>query len=328
MKAVVIIPGSEGGLLEVRDVPEPEPGPGELLVSVKATALNRADLYQRMGRYPKQATTGGEVTIAGLEAAGEVSGMGADATGFSIGDRVMAMCAGGYAEYTTVDYRLAVRVPERLSWQEAATIPVAYMTEHNALITNACLMAGESVLINAASSGVGVAAIQIAKLRGAKPIIGSSGDEKKLQSLAPLGLDIGINYRTENFADAVRRETNGTGVNVIIDHVGAPFLKDNLRCLALCGRMVTVGRLGGRTSEIDLDFIALRRLKLIGVTFRTRTIEERAAIAERFVADLLPALADGRLKPVVDRVFPFQEASEAQAYMASNAQLGKIVLTM
>jgi putative PIG3 family NAD(P)H quinone oxidoreductase len=326
---MVIVPGDDMGTLELRSVPDPTPGPGELLIRVKATALNRADLAQRRGLYPAPVTAADSgLAIAGLEAAGEVVEMGSAVSGFTVGDRVLAMCAGGYAELATVEHRLAVKVPERLSWEEAAAVPVAYMTEHDALITNGRLQAGESVLINAASSGVGVAAIQIAKVWGARPVIGTSGVAEKLVALAEVGLDVGINYRTENFADAVLQATNGNGVDVVIDHVGAPYLADNLRCMALRGRLVSVGRLGGGKSELNLDLVALKRLSLIGVTFRTRTLDERIAIVQRFAADLLPALADGRLRPLLDRVLPLREALAAQTYMASNAQMGKIVLTV
>jgi NADPH2:quinone reductase len=328
MKAIVIISGEEGGTLEIRDVPEPKPRPGEILLRVKATALNRADLYQRQGLYPTRTGPGSSLIIAGMEAAGGVAALGEGVAGFKIGDRVMALCSGSYAEFVVFDHRLAVPIPERLSWEEAATIPVSYNTEHNALVTNARLKPGESVLINAASSGVGVAAVQIAKLFGGKPVMGTGGSPEKLQGLAKLGLDVGINYRTENFADAALAVTKGAGVNVIIDHVGAPFLKDHLRCMALEGRLVSVGRLAGRVGELDLDFLALRRLHLIGVTFRTRTLEERIAVTRACAADLLPAFADGRLKPVIHRVYPLHQALEAQTHMASNAQLGKIVLTV
>jgi NADPH2:quinone reductase len=240
----------------------------------------------------------------------------------------MAMCSGGYADYVTVDYRLALPVPPPLSWEEAATIPVAYMTEHDALMTNAQLQAGESVLVNAASSGVGVAALQLARLFGAGPIIGISGSAEKLDALATFGMERGINYQRENIADAVLAMTDGKGVDIVIDHVGAPFLQDHMRCMALQGRLIGVGRLGGRSAEIDLDLLALKRLRLIGVTFRTRTLEERIAIAQRCARDILPALADGRLRPLIDRTFPLDEALEAQGYMASNAHLGKIVLTL
>jgi NADPH2:quinone reductase len=331
MKAVVIVPNpaGKGGTLEWRDVPDPQPQPGQLLIRVKASALNRADLYQRLGAYPTAMSgSANTLTIAGLECAGEVVNAGAGVSGFSIGDRVMSMCFGGYAEYVVVDHRIAVHVPERLSWQEAAAIPVSYMTEHDAIVTNARLQPGESVLINAASSGVGVPAIQLAKLFGAKPIIGVSGDLAKLERLKPIGIDHGVNYREENFADAVLKLTDGKGVDIVIDHVGASQFQDNVRCMALRGRLVSVGRLGGNNSEINLDFLALRRLQLIGVTFRTRTMEERAEIAKRFTTDVLPALADGRLRPVLDREFPLKEALAAQEYLASNAQLGKVTLTV
>jgi len=326
MKAMAIVPGKEGGTLEWRDLPNPEPGSGELLMRVRAAGLNRADLYQLKGTYQTEKTPGGSLAIAGIEAVGEVAGIGKNVSGFQMGDRIMAMCAGGYAEFTTLDHRMAMPVPGRLSWEEAATIPIAYMTEHNALVTNGRLQPGETVLVNAASSGVGVAAVQIAKLCGAKRVIGTASTPAKLAALAALGMDLGINYRTENFADAVLAATGGTGADIIIDHVGGAWLKENLRCMALKGRLISVGRLGQGTGELDLELMALKRLQLIGVTNRTRTIDEKIAIARGVVADLLPALADGRLKPVVDRVFALLQAPEAQAYLASNAQIGKIVL--
>ncbi len=326
MKAMVMVPGKDGGTLEWRDVPEPKTGRGALLMRVKATALNRADLYQLKGQYQTEKTAGGPLTIAGLEAAGEVAGMGEDVSGFTVGDRIMGMCPGGYAEFTTIDHRLAMRVPERLSWEEAAAIPIAYMTEYNALIMNAHLQAGETVFVNAASSGVGVAAVQIAKFCGARMVIGTASTSTKLTVLRTLGLDVGINYRTENFADGVLSATGGAGADVIIDHVGAASLKENLRCMALKGRLVSVGRLGGGKGELDLELMAFKRLQLIGVTNRTRTMDEKIAIARGVVSDLIPALGDGRLKPVIDRVFPLYQAAVAQTYMASNAQTGKIVL--
>ena len=329
MKAMVIVPdpAGKGSTLEWRAIPDPEPQAGQLLIRVKASAVNRADLLQRQGSYPTAAAAGSNaVTVAGLECAGEVAGLGQATTGFKPGDRVMTMCFGGYAEYVVIDHRIVVHVPDRLTWQEAAAVPVSYMTGHDAIVTNACLRPGESVLINAASSGAGVAAIQVAKLFAAKPIIGISGDSAKLERLTAFGIDYGINYRKENFADGVLKATGGKGVDIVIDHVGASQFEDNLRCMALKGRLVSVGRLGGNISAINLDFLALRRLQLIGVTFRTRTMEERAEISKRFIADVLPALADGRLRPAIDREFPVSEALAAQEYLASNAQLGKVVL--
>lgn len=328
MRAIVIIPDNQGGTLVLRDVPEPTIGPHEILIHVKASALNRADLLQRCGTYPAQPVTkNNQLIIGGLEAAGEVTNMGEMVKGFAIGDRVMAMCNGGYAERARVDYRLAMKVPESLSWEEAATIPVSYMTEHDALITNGQLQPGESVFINAASSGVGVAAIQLAKLLGAQPVIGSSRVTRKLQALLDLGMDIGIDSGLNQVADDVLAATNGKGVDIVLDHIGAPFLTDHMRCLAIKGRLISVGRLGGPYSDIDLEQLALKRIQLIGVTFRTRTLEERIAIVQRCSQVILPALAKGRLRPCIHRAFPFEAALKAQDYMASNRQLGKIVLT-
>ena len=326
MKAMVIVREKKGATLKWRDVPEPEPGPGQLLMRVKAAGLNRADIFQLKGLYEMDRTAGGSLTIAGLEAAGEVVGIGKDVSGFSRGDRIMGLCPGGYAELATLDHRLAMPVPATLGWEEAASISIAHMAEYNALVTNGRLQAGETVLINAASSGVGVAAVQIAKFYGAKMVIGTVGTPKKLGALKALGMDLGINYRTENFADAVLDATDGQGADVIVDHVGGAWLKDNLRCMAVEGRLISVGRLGQGTGELDMDLMALRRLKLIGVTFRTFTIEERATVAREVVRELLPALADGRIKPVIDRVFPVKEALEAMAYMTLNEHVGKIVL--
>ena len=321
MKAMVIIQGK----LELRDVPKPEPGPEELLMRVMAAGVNRADIYQVKGTYDPTKKQD-EGIIGGGEAAGEVVGIGRNISGFAVGDRIMGMCKGGYGEFTTLDYRLALPVPARLTWEEAATVPTAYMTEHNALVTNGRLQAGETVLVNAASSGVGVAAIQIAKLCGGKMVIGITSTSAKIAVLKALGMDLGINYRTENFVDAVLAATNGKGADVIIDHVGGSFLKENLRCMAVKGRLVSVGRLGGTTAELDLELVAYKRVQLIGVTFRTRTMDERIAIARGVAADLMPALADGRLKPVIDRIFQLYQVAEAHRYMESNAQVGKIVL--
>lgn len=325
MKAMVIVKTEGGGTLEWRDVPDPNPGPGEILLHVRATGLNRADLGQRQGTYPAQGAGG--VVIAGLEAAGEVAALGPGVSGLAIGDRVMATCAGGYAQLTTVHHRLCVPIPPTLSFEQAASLPVAIMTEHDALVTNGRLQKGEIVLINAASSCVGVIGIQIARIMGAGRIIATSTSDAKLAVLASsLGVDAGINTKRESLAEAALAATGGAGVDVLIDHVGASQFADNLKSLALRGRLVSVGRLGGRTSELDLDYLALRRLSLIGVTFRTRTMDERIAIADRVKADLTPALADGRLVPIIDRVFPLTEALEAQRYMTTNAQVGKIVL--
>ncbi len=328
MKAAVIIKGEKGGMMALQEVPMPKPRPEELLVEVKASGINRADIFRIQGTYRTLSSAADEkrLEIVGGEAAGIVVEVGREVSGFAKGDRVMGMCNGGYAQFTTIHQQLAMPVPEKLSWEEAGTIPVSYMTEYNALITAGRLQAGESILINGASSGVGVAAVQIARFWGAKPVIGLAGSLAKLETLKTLGLDVGINYRAEDCKEAVLAATERKGVDLIIDHVGGPHLKDNLKCMALKGRLVSVGRLGGEVGELNMDLLALKRLELIGVTFRTRTFDERTEIARQMMTDLLPALADGRLKPVVDRIFPLDQAVEAHQYMTSNVQLGKIVL--
>lgn len=327
MKAMVIVRGEEGGKMELQDTPIPKPRPEELLIKVKAAALNRADLFRVQGTYlPAMAT--GMPEIVGGEAAGIVTDMGKDVTGFAVGDRVTGMCGGGYAQFTIIHQSLAIPVPERLNWEEAAAVPISFMTEYDAVVTHGRLQKGKSVLVNGASSGVGIAAVQIARIWGAKPLIGMAGTPEKLAALGKLGMDMGINYKKENFKDAVLAMTDGKGVDLIIDHVGGTHLKDNLKCMALKGRLVSVGRLGGIVGELNMDLLALKRLELIGVTFRTRTMSERIDIARKMMADLLPALADGRLKPVIDRAFPLEKAVKAHAYMESNVQFGKIILVV
>ena len=332
MKAMVINKGSQGGILECRDIPDPEVGPDELLMRVRAIAVNRGDIYQVAGtfspsHYQTKSATRKQQEIPGQEAAGVVAGMGGNVSGFKVGDRIMGFCTGTYAEFTTLDYRLAMPVPPNLSWEEAATFPVAYMTEYNALFTSARFASGETVLVHGAAAGVGVAAVQIAKLFGAKLIIGTDSGEK-FDTLNSLGMDIGIDYRTESFAEKVLNATDDNGVDVVIDHIGGPYLRDNLRCMAVKGRLVSVGRIAGGNAEIDLEVIALKRLQIIGVTFRTRTIEEKIAIAQAVIKNLLPLLTKGLLRPVVDRVFQLEDAAEAHKYMLSNSQIGRIVLKM
>jgi len=324
---MVIVRGADGRKMELQDAPVPKPGTKELLIKVKAAALNRADLFRVQGTFP-YTTRPGMPDIIGGEAAGIVTDMGDKVGGFAVGDRVMGMCLGGYAEFTTIHQSLAFPVPDNLSWEEAAAVPVSFMTEHNAIITTGRLKVGESVLVNGASSGVGIAAIQIAKLWGAKPLIVMAGSPEKLDALSALGADLGINYKTENFKDAVLAATDGKGVDLIIDHVGGPHLADNLKCIALKGRLVSVGRLAGIVGELNMDLLALKRVKLIGVTFRTRTMSERINIARKVMTDILPLLATGRLKPVIDRIFPLDQAVDAHKYMSSNIQFGKIVLSV
>jgi NADPH:quinone reductase-like Zn-dependent oxidoreductase len=299
-----------------------------VLVRVKAAALNRADISQRSGRYSQQATAKEGPRVAGLEAAGEVMAVGAEVTRFRPGDRVMSQCTGGYAELLTVDERLPLPVPRGMDWPEAAATPVAFITEHNALVTNARLTAGNTILIQAAGAVMGLAAVQIARFLRAGTVFGTVSDERQAELCRSLGLDMAVLHPHESMPAAVERHTGGRGVDVVIDHVGGPVLADNMRAMALGGRLVSVGRLGPVSGPIDLDQLALKRISVIGVTFRTRTLDQFGECVRQAAADLLPALADGRVRPIVDSVFPLEEAAAAQQRMTQNLHLGKIVLSV
>ncbi|MXY35760.1 MAG: NAD(P)H-quinone oxidoreductase [Dehalococcoidia bacterium] len=326
MKAIVIEKSDAGGSLVYRDVPDPIVGPDDLLVAVRACALNRADVLQRMGGYPQPGPRP-EFEIPGLEYAGEVVEAGARVEGFAPGDRVMGLVpGGGYAELVSVPQRLALKVPDSLSWQEAGATPEVYITAHDALL-QCNLQAGERVLIHAVGSGVGVAGVQIAKAMGASQVIGTAGSAEKLASAAELGLDVGVNYREEDFAEVVRDATGGVGVDVVLDVIGADYWEQNLRALARQGRMVEVGLLSGAELEnASLGPLLMKRLQVRGTTLRARPLEQKAAATRAFEKSVLPHIASGRIKVVVDSVYPLAEAAAAQAYMEANANFGKIVL--
>lgn len=325
MKAIVIERAEGVGSLVYRDIPDPEPGPEDLLVAVKATALNRADLLQRRGNYP-QPGPGSEYEVPGLEFAGEVIAIGNRVDGFAPGDRVMALVTGGaYAEQALVHYRHVAKVPRGLSWQEAGATPEVFITAHDALM-QCGLKAGESVLIHAAGSGVGTAAVQIAKMLGASQVFGTASSADKLDRARELGLDIGINYRDQQFADVIKEVTGGRGVDVILDVVGADYLAGNLASLAVQGRMIIVGLMGGARTEVNLGVIQSRRLHIMGTGLRSRPHEERAAAVQSFAKSVLPHIGSGRLRVVIDRVIPLAETQAGHEYMETNANFGKIVV--
>jgi len=325
MKAVVITRPGGPEVLEYREVPDPVAGPEDLLVRVRATALNRADLLQRMGGYPQPGPKP-PFEIPGLEYAGEVIAVGERVEGFAVGDRVMGLLAGGgYAELVATHYRLAVKVPDVLSWEEAGATPEVFITAHDALL-QCGLAAGERVLVHAAGSGVGVAATQVAKVMGASLVAGTAGSAEKLARAAELGLDLGINYREQDFAEEVLRATDGKGVDVILDVIGAEYWERNLRALAVKGRMVVVGLMGGTGASTNLGVLLQKRLQVRGTTLRARPMEEKAAATRAFEKSVLPHIASGRVKVVIDRVYALRDAAEAHAYMATNANFGKIVL--
>jgi NADPH:quinone reductase-like Zn-dependent oxidoreductase len=309
--------------LERREVAVPEPAAGQVLVRMRAAGLNRGEIIAGHGL-----TKPGAAKPAGGEGAGEVVKLGAGVSGLKPGDRVMGRCAGAFAEYALMDAREAVAVPARLSWEEAASVPLTFMVVHDMLIAQGKLKAGEWLLVTGISSGVGVAALQTAKALGAK-VIGTSGSADKLERLKAIGLDVGIRTRAGDFCDAVIAATGGKGANLVVNNVGGSVFAECVRALAFQGRLATVGYVDGvLKAEMDIEALHAKRLVLFGVSNKLRSAEQRAESARGFVADILPAIADGRIKPLVDRTYSFDELPAAKAYMESNAHLGKIVVRM
>ncbi|MDE2696053.1 MAG: NAD(P)H-quinone oxidoreductase [Chloroflexota bacterium] len=324
MRAAVISEPGDPDVFEIRELPDPEPGPEEILVSVHASALNRADLMQRRGGYPAPPGIRGDVP--GLEMAGVVEAIGERVTAWDVGDRVMALLGGaGYASKVTVHERQVMAVPDGLSFDEAAAIPEVYLTAFDALFQHCELLPGESVLVHAAGSGVGTAAVQLAAISGCR-VYGTAGSAEKLAKAADLGLDVGINYQDTDFAEVIAEDTGGAGVNVILDVIGAPYWERNLASLGVRGRMVLVGTMGGGRLETNLGLLMGKRLRVHGTVLRARPLEEKAALTQIFARRHLHHFASGRLVSVVDRVYPLEEVGDAHRYMESNANFGKIVL--
>lgn len=322
MKAVVFEQSGGPEVLRVADVPDPSPGERELLIEVHATALNRADLLQRRGLYPPPP---GASELLGLECSGVVAALGPGATRFAVGDRVMALLAGGgYAERVVVHESVALPVPERLSFEQAAAVPEAFLTASEALLVEAEVRSGQSVLVTAAASGVGTAAVQIAKVRGAF-VVGSASAEK-LAAVSALGADLALDRAREDFVEALRAATGKRGVDAILDFVGGSALARHQACLAERGRLVAIGLLGGASGAVDLGRLLMKRQQLRGLVMRTRSTPEKAELVARFQRELLPALEAGRLEPQLDRIFPLAEAAVAHERMERNQSSGKIVL--
>ena len=326
MKAWFTVPGPDGATFELRDIPVPNAGAGQVLVKVHASGTNRGELIR--GAALRSTTPATAPTRSGSEFAGEIVAVGDSVSGFKPGERVMGRAVGSYAERVVAQARALMRIPDALSWTEAAAIPNVFVTAHDAIVTNGATAPGESVMVTAGPSGVGTAAIQIARYLRADPVIATTRTPAKAAALRALGAHEVVDARDAGWVDTVMRATAGRGVDVIIDHVGGPMLADNIRVMALEARLVSVGRNAGRVGDCDLDEIARKRASIIGVTFRTRTPEESLACSERFASHLLDAVTKGALKPVLDRAFPFERLADAHAYMLSDAQTGKIVLTL
>jgi NADPH:quinone reductase len=312
--------------LALRDIPQPRPKANEVLVRVRAASLNRADLITARGLpHGSHAGIGAPV---GLEWAGEVAEAGAEVKGYSAGDRVMCSGTGGYAEFAVSDFGRVNPIPAGMNFEQAATLPVALITLHNALVTVGRLHAPDSVMIQGASSGVGLMGLQIAKLQGAGLVIGTSTNAARRGRLKEFGADLAIDTNEPGWPEAVLQATGGKGVNLVVDMLSGPVVAHTMKATAVLGRIVNVGRLAGARAEFDFDLHALRRIDYIGVTFRTRTLEEVREINRRMRADLWDAVTAGKLALPIDRRFPLDAAVEAQAHMRANRHFGKILLTM
>lgn len=323
MRAVLVrAPGGPENLY-IGEFPTPAPGPGELLVRVCATSLNRADLLQRAGKYPPPP---GASPILGLDVAGTVVALGPGVTGWQMGDRVFGLVeGGGYAEYAVLPAAMAMRIPDNLSCEEAAAIPEVFLTAYQALCWLGQLQKNEQVLVHAGASGVGTAAIQLARRIGARVHVTASAPKHNV--CQALGAETTIDYRQEDFAERVLQATEGNGVHVVLDFVGAPYLAANLRCLAPDGRIVLLATLGGsRVTSFDLRLLFARRAHLIASTLRNRSRDYKGRLTQEFAERFLSDFAAGRLRPVIDRIYDWTEVVDAHRRMEANQNVGKIVL--
>ena len=323
MKSYWLVSDAHGSRLELRNIDTPTPGAGQVLVKMHAASLNRGEFIHGHGLH-----VAGSAKPAGMEGAGEIVALGADVPGWTVGARVMGRCPGAFAEYALMDVREVLPVPERLSLQEAASVPLTFLVTHDLLVLQGQLQAGQWLLVNGVSSGVGVASLQMAKVLGAR-VIGTSGSQAKLDQLKPLGLDVGICSRAPDFHQAVLEATGGQGANLAVNTVGGSVFAENMRCLAFQGRMGFVGYVDGvLQAPLDLETLHAKRLVVFGVSNKLRTPAQRAQGIARFRDEILPAFADGRIRPLIDQVFGFDALEQAKAHMESNQHTGKIVLSL
>ena len=324
IRAVVLDGFGDESVLRVGEAPRLDLGPDDLRIRISAFAVNRADLMQRRGHYP--APPGAPETL-GLECAGRVVEVGEAVSGWSVGDRAMALLAGGgYAEETVVQAGCALPVPEALSNEEAAAIPEVFLTVFLNVFQIAGLPEGGSALVHGGGSGIGTAAIQLVKASGGRVLV-TAGSEEKCKRCLELGADAAIDYRAGSFLPAVKEATGDAGVDVVLDHIGAPYLADNLAALRNDGSLVLIGLMGGAKAELNLGLLLARRLRVVGSTLRARPVGEKVALVSAFQARFGADLASGRIRAVVDRVLLMEQVADAHRAMAASEHFGKIVLT-
>ena len=323
MKAVVLRSFGGPEVLTFEDVPSPICGAEEILVTVAATALNRADLLQRMGMYPNPFP--GSLDIPGLEFSGTVKAVGERVTRWKIGDAVMGIVSGGaYAEEITLHERQALAVPTGISVNDAAAIPEVFITAWDALVVQGGLTSGRWALVHAGASGVGTAAIQIAKAIGARIVVTCSAG--KVDSCRDLGADVVVDYGSQDFVEEVKKATHGLGVDVVLDVIGGDYVERNVASLAVKGRIIQVGTMAGKPVPFNVGLLLAKRASITGTVLRARPIEEKIAITQRFAAEVLPLFASGALHPVIDSRYAFADIASAHEFMASNGNVGKIIV--
>jgi len=323
MKAIVAKKSDPEPELVWEEVPDVACGPAEVLVDIKASAVNRADLLQAMGAYPPPA---GESEIIGLEMAGVVAAVGEAAEGWRVGDRVLGLLpGGGYAARVAVHPQMLLRLPDSWSFTDGAAIPEVWLTAFSNLFLEGSLQSGETVLLHAGASGVGTAGIQMAREAGADVYV-TAGSQTKLEACRELGASLAIDYKTQDFFEEVMNATDGKGVDLILDPVGAAYLARNLNLLKVNGRLVNIGLLSGSTAELNLGAVLGKSLRIIGTRLRARPLAQKINITQKFQERFWPLLEAGRLKPVIDKIFPIKEAQAAHAYVRQNRNIGKVVL--
>ncbi|MGE0327653.1 MAG: NAD(P)H-quinone oxidoreductase [Polyangiaceae bacterium] len=324
MQAIVIREFGGPEVLELRDVETPSPGERQVRLAVHATALNRADLLQRRGMYPPPK---GETDILGLECSGVVDALGPGVTKLKQGDRVMALLpGGGYAEHVVIHEDMAIPIPGGMSFEEAAAIPEAFLTAQEGLFGLGGLEPGQTVLVHAAAGGVGSAGVQLAHLGGGK-VIGTAGSDEKLELVKRLGADLCVNYKTQDFAEEAKK-FSPSGVNLVLDFVGGSYWDKHAQCLAIGGRCVVIGVLGGPMANVNLALLLMKRHQILGLVMRSRPLADKIRITQQFISRNLQYFPTGDLKPVLDEVFPLVQARKAHERMEQNANSGKIILKL